>query len=75
MKKFTLFLCCLILALQLEAKIWTVGAARTYKNPSAVAGLVAAGDTVNIDAGIYESDVAYWKADNLLLRGVGGLAI
>ncbi len=74
MKHIPFLVFSLMISLQLEAKIWTVGPAKTYKNPSAVATLVGSGDTVNIDAGIYESDVAYWKADNLLIRGVGGLA-
>jgi hypothetical protein len=53
---------------------WLVGPARTYTLPSQVSGLVGNGDTVSIDAGVYNTDVAYWSADNLLLRGVGGMA-
>jgi hypothetical protein len=56
------------------ATTWQVGPSRTYKAPSAVAGLVKDGDTVAIDAGTYESDVARWSASNLVLRGVGGYA-
>ncbi len=53
---------------------WLVGPTRTYTLPSQVSTLVASGDTVSIDAGIYNTDVAHWTADNLLLRGVGGMA-
>lgn len=55
----------------LQAKIWQVGPTRTYTVPSAVAGLVADGDTVDIDAGLYTGNVAKWFANNLLLRRVG----
>lgn len=53
---------------------WLVGPSRFYTLPSQVSTLVASGDTVSIDAGIYNSDVAHWTANNLLLRGVGGMA-
>jgi len=44
-----------------------------YKVPSAVQGLVADGDTVEIDAGTY-NDCATWTKNNLFLTGVGGMA-
>lgn len=50
------------------------GPGQTYTMPSQVTGLVNDGDTVDIEAGTYPSDVAPWTADNLLLRGVGGFA-
>ena len=53
---------------------WLVGSTQTYTMPSQVSTLVDDGDTVSIDVGIYPSDVAHWTANNLLLRGVGGLA-
>jgi hypothetical protein len=53
---------------------WLVGPSRFYTLPSQVSGLVNNGDTVSIDAGVYNSDVAHWTASNLLLRGVGGFA-
>ena len=53
-----------------QCTVWQVGAARTYTVPSAVAGLVADGDTVEIDAGTY-TDCAVWTKNNLLLKGVG----
>lgn len=56
-----------------NATIWKVGPTRTYTLPSQVAGLVNDGDTVDIDAGTY-SNCATWNDNNLLLRGVGGMA-
>lgn len=59
---------------QAWATQWNVGPGQTYTAPSQVAGLVSDGDTVNIAAGTYPSDVTNWTADDLLLRGVGGMA-
>jgi hypothetical protein len=73
--KFLLFFIPLIsLGMQLHATIWQVGPSHTYTMPSQVSTLVQNGDTVDIDAGNYPSDVCRWQADNLLLRGVGGMA-
>lgn len=58
----------------LSATTWPVGPTKTYKKPSAVAGLVKNGDTVLIDAGIYSQDVCLWRAHHLYLYGVGGKA-
>ncbi|MFN0036957.1 MAG: right-handed parallel beta-helix repeat-containing protein [Saprospiraceae bacterium] len=55
----------------LRAKIWQVGPTRNYTVPSAVSNLVADGDTVEIDAGIYIGDVAKWHANYLRIRSVG----
>jgi hypothetical protein len=57
-----------------SATTWQVGPTRTYLTPSSVSTLVQDGDTVEIDAGIYNSDVARWTANNLVLKGVSGLA-
>jgi hypothetical protein len=72
MKKYLLlfFICLSHFAF---CKVWQVGPTRTYKVPSAVASLVANGDTVEIDAGLY-ADCAVWNNNNLLLEGVGGYA-
>lgn len=59
---------------QICANTWLVGAGRQYAAPSAVASLVADGDTVLIDAVEYTGDVCSWRAHNLLLRGNGGQA-
>ena len=56
------------------ATVWQVGSAHTYIMPSQVSALVQNGDTVDIDAGNYPSDVCRWQANNILLRGVGGYA-
>lgn len=56
------------------ATTWKVGPTQTYTKPSSVSSLVQSGDTVEIDAGTYMADVAYWNVDNLTLRGVGGMA-
>jgi hypothetical protein len=68
------FIVMLIACPALYATVWQVGPGRTYKLPSTVATLVRDSDTVDIDAGLYPSDVARWQANNLLLRGVGGYA-
>ncbi|HLG35962.1 MAG TPA: T9SS type A sorting domain-containing protein [Bacteroidia bacterium] len=57
-----------------SATVWQVGPSHTYTMPSQVSTLVQNGDTVDIDAGNYPSDVCRWQAHNLLLRGVGGYA-
>jgi hypothetical protein len=59
---------------QLHATTWQVGPSYTYTMPSQVSTLVQDGDTVLIDAGVYNSDVAKWTANNLLLKGKGGRA-
>ena len=66
--------CLLLLPIPIRAAVWQVGPGFTYTSPSQVATLVGNGDTVDIVAGVYPSDVAAWTADDLLLRGVGGLA-
>jgi len=73
MKK-SLFLFTLILFGKLNATIWHVGASQTYTMPSQVAPLVNHGDTVNIDAGTYNSNVCAWNKNNLLIRCINGMA-
>ncbi|HPF68815.1 MAG TPA: hypothetical protein PLC20_14155, partial [Flavobacteriales bacterium] len=73
MRPTTLLLAC-VLSSSAGATIWTVGPGQTFTAPSQVAGQVQDGDTVNIMAGTYASDVTNWTADDLLLRGVGGFA-
>jgi hypothetical protein len=73
--KFLLFfIASIFLSLQLGATAWQVGPSHTYTMPSQVSALVQNGDTVDIDAGTYPSDVCRWQANNLLLRGAGGMA-
>ncbi len=45
-----------------QATTWEVGPGQTYTMPSQVSTLVSNGDTVNIEAGVYPSDVARWQA-------------
>jgi hypothetical protein len=47
---------------------------RVYKRPSEAAALARDGDTIEIDAGVYSGDVAVWRQNNLIIRGVGGRA-
>ncbi len=58
----------------INATVWSVGAAQTYTMPSQVASLVNHGDTVNIDAGTYNSNVCAWNKNNLLIRCINGMA-
>lgn len=57
--------------LPVSAKIWSVGPGRLYLVPSSVSNLVAHGDTVEVDAGLYSGDVTKWFADDLVIRRVG----
>lgn len=61
-------------SLNAAATTWLVGPAQTYTMPSQVSTLVQDGDTVLIDAGLYESDVARWQANDLVIKGVNGKA-
>lgn len=65
---------CVAFLSRVHATTWTVGPSQTYTMPGQVSTLVGDGDTVNIEAGVYPSDVARWQANDLLLRGVGGFA-
>ncbi|HSE92305.1 MAG TPA: right-handed parallel beta-helix repeat-containing protein, partial [Methylomirabilota bacterium] len=55
-------------------RVLRVGPGRELARPSHAAALARAGDTVEIDAELYEGDVVTWRADHLTLRGVGGRA-
>lgn len=74
MRACLLFLTLRWLLTAARATTWEVGPSEAFTMPSQVSNLVGDGDTVNIAAGVYESDVARWQADDLVLRGVGGLA-
>ncbi len=69
-------LCVLTLTsvMRLHSKTWDVGPTRSYTRPSQVSSLVGRGDTVNIDAASYVSDVARWTASHLLIRCTDGKA-
>ncbi len=56
-----------------SGRVFEVGPGRQYKRPSEVADLVEDGDTVAIDATDFQGDVAVWRANGLLLKGIGGM--
>ncbi len=64
----------LLLATMAHAKTWLVGPTRQYTVPSAVMNLVADGDTVLIDSGLYTGDVGVWNNNDLVLRCPDGMA-
>jgi hypothetical protein len=74
MRAITLTLLLNLLAGTTHATTWQIGPTREHKMPSAVAKLVQPGDTVEIDAGVYDNDYVTWRQDNLVIRGVGGMA-
>lgn len=55
-------------------RVIAVGPGREYTVPSRAAAVAKDGDIVEIDAGLYTGDVAYWSANRLTIRGVGGRA-
>jgi hypothetical protein len=65
----------LLLANSAQATLWQVGPSRTFTAPSQVSPLVQDGDTIEIDAATYLGDVCGWSANDLIIRGVGGLAM
>ncbi len=54
------------------ARVLSVGPQRPLVAPSAAAAVARDGDVVEIDAGTYSGDVATWRANRLVIRGVGG---
>lgn len=56
------------------ARTIQVGPDRLYTLPSQAAKIANDGDIIEIDAGDYRSDAAFWRANNLTIRGVGGMA-
>jgi Right handed beta helix region len=54
------------------ARVISVGPQRPLVAPSAAAAVARDGDVVEIDAGTYSGDVATWRANRLVIRGVGG---
>ncbi|MFO0649274.1 MAG: right-handed parallel beta-helix repeat-containing protein [Polyangiales bacterium] len=51
----------------------TVGPGRMYATPSAASAAAHDGDVIEIAAGTYR-DITIWRAQNLTIRGVGGIA-
>lgn len=57
----------------MQATTWNVGPSRMYTYCSQVAPLVADGDTILIDAAVYDNDPqVQWKKNNLYIAGIGG---
>ena len=55
-----------------DRRVLRVGPARAIKSPRDAARLAHDGDVVLIDDGDYPDATAIWKANGLLIRGVGG---
>lgn len=66
--------CLGFLVIFLGAAELTVGSGKMYAKPSLAAAAANHGDTISIDAGTYTDDVCTWTRNNLILRGVGGMA-
>lgn len=63
-----LLVCLASLAAPSHSRKLAVGPGKAYSKPSAAAQIAADGDTVELDAGVYEGDAATWRADNLVIR-------
>lgn len=57
------------------ARILSVGPGQRFALPSMAASYARDGDIIEIKAGNYRADVAIWRANNLVIRGVGGTAV
>ncbi len=55
-------------------RVLRVGPGRTYARPGLAAAVARDGDTIEIDALVYDDDIVVWRRNNLTLRGVGGRA-
>jgi hypothetical protein len=53
-------------------RVLAVGKKHILKVPSDAARVAEDGDIIEIDAGLYEGDVAVWFKNNLTIRGIGG---
>lgn len=54
-------------------QVLLVGQGKPFASPRQAATQAKNGDIVEIDAGSYARDTAIWRADNLVIRGVGGM--
>jgi hypothetical protein len=55
-----------------SGRVLHVGPGQDLKLPSQAAQAAQDGDVIEIDAGDYRGDVAVWKANDLVIRGVNG---
>ena len=60
-----------ILTIPAHASTWSVGASQTYTVPSQIRNLVADGDTIYIDGGVYADDATKWINRDLKFIGLG----
>ncbi|MBF0620968.1 MAG: right-handed parallel beta-helix repeat-containing protein [Magnetococcales bacterium] len=73
---FRLLLLCLLstLSANATAAVLHVGPGSVYSVPSQAANVAKDGDIITIQAGSYK-DCAVWKANKLIIRGIGGMPI
>jgi hypothetical protein len=64
----------LLLASPAYAATLQVGPSRTYTTVRDAILAASDGDVIEIDAGVYSGDVATIRANDLTIRGVGGMA-
>jgi len=57
-----------------SGRVLRVGPRRSYKTVRAASRACRDGDVIEIDAGLYKGDVCVWRRNNLIVRGVGGMA-
>ena len=57
-----------------QHKVLQVGWGKEFLLPSIAAKFAKDGDTIEIDAGLYDKDAAVWKQNNLTIRAVNGRA-
>ena len=55
-------------------EVLRVGWGKQFLLPSIAAEFAKDGDTIEIDAGVYDKDAATWKQNNLVIRAIGGRA-
>jgi hypothetical protein len=54
-------------------RVLTVGPGLELGAPSAAARIAGDGDIIDIEAGVYQGDVAVWRANGLWIRSKGGM--
>ena len=55
-------------------RVLSIGPGRQFSKPSQAAAVAANGDIIEIAAGEYRGDTTMWRADNLTIRAIGGIA-
>jgi hypothetical protein len=67
---FTVSIIFLFSLISVNAAVYRIGDSQQYKNPNEVQGVLADGDTVEIEAGNY-NDITVWTKNNIIIKGVG----